>query len=256
MKKLHSLSGVVPVGVFLIEHLWTNSRALQGEDAFNQAVGDIQNLPYLPLIEVFGIFLPLAFHSFYGLYLAFRGKPNALKYPYATNWLYVMQRVTGVIAFAFICYHLGEFRVQKWLFGMRSEAFYQTLEAHLSSTYGGVPWLALLYMVGVGSAVFHFANGLAGVCMAWGLTVTKVAQRRAAVVCGAIGLALFFLGANTVLFFATGTRFYLRSDVSGLAPHGVDEAAPGGPTPVIAVPGANPGAPTAAKPGGPAPSGH
>jgi succinate dehydrogenase/fumarate reductase cytochrome b subunit len=228
VKKLHSLSGVVPVGVFLIEHLWTNSRALQGEDAFNQAVGDIQNLPYLPLIEVFGIFLPLAFHSFYGLYLAFRGKPNALKYPYATNWL----------------------------FGMRSEAFYQTLEAHLSSTYGGVPWLALLYMVGVGSAVFHFANGLAGVCMAWGLTVTKVAQRRAAVVCGAIGLALFFLGANTVLFFATGTRFYLRSDVSGLAPHGVDEAAPGGPTPVIAVPGANPGAPTAAKPGGPAPSGH
>jgi len=101
-----------------------------------------------------------------------------------------------------------------------------------------------------------FANGLAGVCMSWGLTVTKVAQRRAAVVCGAIGLALFFLGANTVLFFATGTRFYLRSDVSGLAPHGVDEAAPGGPTPVIAVPGANPGAPTAAKPGGPAPSGH
>jgi succinate dehydrogenase/fumarate reductase cytochrome b subunit (b558 family) len=217
-KKLHSLSGVIPVGVFLIEHLWTNSKALQGEEAFNRAVGDIQGLPYLPLIEIFGIFLPLTFHAFYGIYLAFRGTPNALRYRYATNWLYVMQRVTGFIAFAFICGHLYEFRVQKWLFGMRSDAFYPALEAHLSSTYAGIPWLALAYLVGIAAAAFHFANGLAGFCMSWGITVTKVAQRRAALACGGLGLALFLLGANTVLFFATGSRFYMKSDITGAAP--------------------------------------
>ena len=189
-----------------MEHLWTNAKALQGQEAFDQAVGDIQSLPFLPFVEIFGIFLPLAFHSLYGVYLAVQGRPNALLYRYGTNWLYVMQRVTGVMALVFICYHLGEFRVQKWLFGMRSEAFYPTLEAHLSSTYWGIPWTAILYLVGVAATVFHFANGLCGVSFSWGLTVSRAAQRRVMFVSLALGVALFALGANTVIFFATGAR--------------------------------------------------
>ena len=224
LKKLHSLSGVVPVGVFLVEHLWTNAKALQGEDAFAAAVGDIQSLPYLPLIEIFGIFLPLAFHSFYGVVLALSGKPNALKYRYTRNWLYVLQRVSGLVAFLFIAYHLYEFRIQKWLFGMRTDAFYGTLSAHLSSTTSGVPWLAIFYLIGILAVVFHFANGLWGVLFSWGVTVTRAAQRRSAYACAALGLALFLLGANTVLYFATGTRFYVPSEL-GVTGH----AAPCGP---------------------------
>ena len=30
LKRLHSLTGVVPVGLFLLEHLYTNARSLQG----------------------------------------------------------------------------------------------------------------------------------------------------------------------------------------------------------------------------------
>jgi succinate dehydrogenase/fumarate reductase cytochrome b subunit (b558 family) len=217
LKRLHSITGVVPVGVFLIEHLWTNSKALQGEDAFSGAVNDIQALPFLPLIEIFGIFLPLAYHSFYGVYLAFQGKQNSLSYKYARNWLYFMQRASGMLALAFIVYHLGELRVQKWLFGMPASAFYQTLEAHLSSTHWGVPWTALLYLVGVAATVFHFANGLSGFCMSWGITVSQAAQRRASVACWALGLVLFFLGADTVLFFATGSRFFVPNDIIGPA---------------------------------------
>lgn len=213
LKRLHSLTGVVPVGVFLIEHLWTNSKALQGGDAFTGAVNDIQALPYLPLIEVFGIFLPLAYHALYGVYLATQGRQNALRYSYARNWLYVLQRASGIVALLFILYHLGEFRVQKWLYGMRVEAFYQTLEAHLSSTTWGIPWVALLYLLGVAAAVFHFANGLASFCVSWGVTVTRAAQRRATIACWLLGLALFGLGANTVLYFATGTHFYIRNDI-------------------------------------------
>jgi succinate dehydrogenase/fumarate reductase cytochrome b subunit (b558 family) len=213
LKKLHSLSGVVPVGVFLVEHLWTNAKALQGEDAFASAVGDIQTLPYLPLIEIFGIFLPLAFHSFYGVVLALAGKPNALSYRYTRNWLYVLQRVSGLVAFLFIAYHLYEFRIQKWLFGMRADAFYGTLSAHLSSTSSGVPWVAIFYLIGILAVVFHFANGLWGVLFSWGVTVTRAAQRRSAYACAALGVGLFLLGANTVLYFATGTRFYVPSDV-------------------------------------------
>jgi len=214
------VSGVLPVGVFLVEHLWTNAAALQGEAAFAGAVNDIQSLPLLPAIELFGIFLPLAFHSFYGVYLAVQGRQNALQYRYARNWLYFLQRMTGMVALVFILYHLGEFRLQKWLYGMRVEAFYPTLEAHLSATYWGVPWTAILYLVGLAASVFHFANGLSGFAMSWGLTATRASQQRAAVASWAVGLTLFGLGAVTVLFFATGSRFGLRSElVSSAHPH-------------------------------------
>lgn len=201
------------MGVFLVEHLWTNAKALQGEDAFASAVGDIQALPYLPLIEIFGIFLPLAFHSFYGIALSLGGKPNGLTYRYARNWLYILQRVSGLVAFLFIAYHLYEFRIQKWLFGMRTEAFYGTLSAHLSSTGHGVPWLAIFYLIGILAVVFHFANGLWGILFSWGVTVTRASQRRSAWACAALGVALFLLGANTVLYFATGVRFYVPNDL-------------------------------------------
>jgi succinate dehydrogenase/fumarate reductase cytochrome b subunit (b558 family) len=212
LKKLHSLSGVIPVGVFYIEHLWTNAKALQGEEAFTRAVADIQALPYLPVIEIVGIFVPLAFHAFYGIVLAFQSRPN-VAYTYARNWLYVAQRVSGLVAFVFIGYHLYEYRIHKWLFGMQSDAFYGVLSAHLSSTQVSVPWLALAYLVGVVATSFHFANGIWGVLFSWGVTVTRTSQRRSAYACAALGIALFLLGANTVLYFATGTRFYLPSDI-------------------------------------------
>ncbi len=213
LKKLHSLSGVVPVGVFLVEHLWTNAKALQGESAFTQAVADIQALPYLPFIEVFGIFLPLAFHSFYGVVLALGSKPNVQLYRYARNWLYVLQRVSGMVAFVFIAIHLYEYRIHKWLFGMRSEAFYGSLSAHLSSTSAGIPWVAVLYLIGILAVSFHFANGVWGFLFSWGVTVTRASQRRSGYACAALGVGLFLLGANTVLYFATGSRFYFPNDV-------------------------------------------
>jgi len=60
LRKLHSLSGIIPIGVFLIEHLLTNSRAFNwfglfhgGREEFNTAVKGIHGLPYLLLLEVF-----------------------------------------------------------------------------------------------------------------------------------------------------------------------------------------------------------
>ncbi len=209
LRKAHSLTGVLPVGVFLVEHLWTNAKALGGQKAFDRAVLDIQALPFLPVIEVVGIFLPLAFHALYGVYIATAAKPNAVTYGYARNWLYVLQRVTGLMALVFIGYHLYEVRIQKWLFGMRSEAFYGVLVAELSSTVAGIPLVALIYLIGILATVFHFANGLWAFGMSWGITVSRAAQRRAGVVCGVIGLALFLLGAETVLYFATGSRVLL-----------------------------------------------
>jgi succinate dehydrogenase/fumarate reductase cytochrome b subunit (b558 family) len=205
LRKLHSLSGVIPVGAFLVEHLWTNTSALRGQASFDDAVDQIQRLPALPLIELFTIVLPLAFHAGYGVVLMRSAEPNIDRYPLGRNWLYVAQRVTGVLTLLFVLWHLWELRIQKWLFGMDSHSFFPVLTAHLSSTWHGVPLLALVYVVGVASAVFHFANGLWGFAASWGLVTTQGAMARVRTAGAVLGVLLFLMGESTVLYFATGT---------------------------------------------------
>ncbi len=217
LRKAHSLTGIIPVGVFLVEHLWTNSSALGGRAQFDHAVDQIQKLPALPIIEVFGIFLPLAFHAIYGIKLATEARPNPIAYVHGRNWLYVLQRVTGVLTLLFLCAHLWEFRVQKWLFGMTSGAFYDTLQAHLAATTWGLQLYALAYVLGLGSAVFHFGNGIVGFCLSWGLVVSRRAQRVVAWSAAALSVGLFLLGFSTIVFFSTGTRL-LPTGQSALEP--------------------------------------
>ncbi len=223
LRKLHSLSGVFPVGLFLLVHLWTNATALQGQERFDDAVAGINHMPYVQLIEIFGILLPLGFHAIYGIKLALEGRPNVGRYTYSRNWMYTLQRVTGLIAFAFICFHLWEYWIQKELGRMTPEQFYPRLSENLSSTVGGVPVTALIYVVGVAAAVFHFANGLWGFCFSWGFTVSRRAQRLSAVAFGVVGLVVFLLGANTAIYFATGSRLSFSGNLSGSS---VEQATP------------------------------
>jgi succinate dehydrogenase / fumarate reductase cytochrome b subunit len=202
------------VGVFLLSHLSTNAKALGGQAAFDRAVRDINRLPFLPLIEVLGIFLPLGFHALYGVKLALEGRPNVGLYPYTKNWLYTMQRATGLVAFAFIAWHLWEFRIAKLLGRMGTEAFYPTLAERLSSTTAGLPLYAIIYLVGIAASVAHFANGLSTFAFGWGLCVSRRAQRVFAAAAGAVGLVVFLIGADTALYFATGARLPGLSEAS------------------------------------------
>jgi succinate dehydrogenase/fumarate reductase cytochrome b subunit (b558 family) len=220
LRRLHALTGVFPVGVFLVVHLWTNAKGLGGQAAFDKAVRDIHRLPLLPLIEIFGIFLPLSFHALYGVKLALVGRPNVVRYPFSRNWLYTMQRATGLLAFAFILYHLWEFRIAKLLGRMGTEAFYPTLAANLSSTLRGVPVVALVYLVGITASVIHFANGLFTVAFSWGLCVSRRSQRLFFAASSAIGLVVLGIGVSTAIYFATGVRWggFLQSHSSVTEP--------------------------------------
>lgn len=203
-RRLHSLSGVVPVGVFLVVHLWTNAKALSGPITFGRAVGEINDLPFLPVIEVLGIFLPLGFHALYGVVLAFRAKPNVGVYGYARNWLFVLQRVTGVIAFLFLLMHVKDFRVAKALGSMRHEGFFDELGLLL-----GVRWKALIYLLGTTASIFHFANGLRTVLWSFGVTISDRSQRFATWACAGLGAGLWVLGASTIVFFSTGGQSFI-----------------------------------------------
>ena len=105
LRKLHQLTGIVPLGLFFFVHMFTNSKAINGEENFEKAVQDIHDIPYLLFLEVFGIFLPLLFHSIYGVIISLEARPNVFAYSYGRNWFYFFQRATGIFLFVFIFFH-------------------------------------------------------------------------------------------------------------------------------------------------------
>ena len=218
LRKLHSLSGVVPVGGFLVFHLWENSRALQGQEQFDEMVSGINHMPYLWAMEWGLILLPLAFHALYGVKLALESTPNVRSYTFTRNWMYTLQRVTGILAFLFIGYHLYELWGKKVAGKLAPDQFYTTLCGDMSWAMGGVPLIALVYILGIAACVFHFANGLWGFCFSWGITVSRRSQQLAATAFGVLGLLIFFLGANTAIYFATGARVALPGSLVGASP--------------------------------------
>lgn len=205
-RKLHSLTGVVPIGIFLAVHLYTYSRAIEGRRAFDATIRDIYDTPYLLLLEAFGIYLPLFFHAAYGIKISLEARPNLGAYPYAKNWSYTMQRVTGLVTLVFIAYHLWQFRIPVASGELARTDLFDELCASMSETSAlGIPATALAYLAGIAAATYHLASGLYGFCFSWGITTSRRASRLASGVFGLFGVALFLLGANTILYLATGS---------------------------------------------------
>jgi succinate dehydrogenase / fumarate reductase, cytochrome b subunit len=167
-RRLHSLLGVVPIGIFLIQHLVVNHFATGGPESFNRAADFMGNLPFRIVLETVIIYLPILFHAIYGLYIAFTAKNNASQYSYFRNWMFLLQRISGVITLIFITWHVWETRVAA-AFG--AHVNYSMMNEILSS-----PFMFTFYVIGTISTVFHFANGLWSFLVSWGITVSPRSQ--------------------------------------------------------------------------------
>ena len=205
LRKLHQLSGIVPLGAFLLEHLYTNSKALHpklGADHFNEAVGDLQQIPYILFVEITFIFIPLLYHAVYGLFITWETRPNNLSYPYPRNWFYTIQRVTGMILFFFILFHLLNFR-----FGLVpglneiSVAHQPNKAFQIVSNEFQIPWIIVVYIVGITSTIWHFANGIWLFAVDWGIVIGERAQRLTGYACIAFGVVLLALWMNVMFAF-------------------------------------------------------
>lgn len=172
-RKLHSLLGVVPLGLFLIEHMLTNFSAYEGgPQGFKDSVAFLNGLPLVFVLELFGIWLPLLFHAVYGLYVAYQSNTNLGRFQYGRNWAFTMQRITGVITFMFVVWHLYQTRYQVMVGNVTHEQLGGLMHDVVSN-----PLYFTLYLIGVISASFHFANGMWAFLVSWGITVGPRAQR-------------------------------------------------------------------------------
>lgn len=194
-RKIHSLLGVIPIGFFLIEHFLTNSLSNRGHEAFISGVQLLHKLPFLLLLELFLIWLPLLYHGVYGLYRVFISKNNVIRYGYGRNWMFMLQRATGVITFVFIIWHTWETRVQVALGNTAvTELGVLMREIFLN------PVNFVLYAIGIVAAAFHLCNGMWAFLINWGITIGPRAQR----ISSYVWTVAFFLVAGLGIWAMTG----------------------------------------------------
>lgn len=199
LRKLHQLTGIIPLGLFMLEHFYSNWVAVHGSKEFNEGVEWLHSMPYLLVLEFGFIFLPLLYHSIYGLIITYEARPNNYAYGHTRNWLYVIQRITGVILFFFIIWHLYEFRIASQIpAAMKGNNVDSFRIVHDRLIMGAeFAW----YVVGIGSVVFHLANGLWLFLVDWGIAIGPRAQKTLGYVCTIIGIGLFVFGIDAASAF-------------------------------------------------------
>jgi succinate dehydrogenase / fumarate reductase, cytochrome b subunit len=199
LRRLHSLTGIIPVGAFLFEHiLISNSTAIgqNGPSAYARQVSFLANLPLVFFLELFGIWIPIAFHALYGFYIWYRGEGNAVSYPWTGNWMYTLQRWTGGIAFVYVVWHT---------YTMRFTGI--DLHDHPLASFGKVQGevmhtpLFLFYLVGLVAASWHFAYGIWLFSAKWGIVSGDKAQKRLLRMCLVFFLLLCGVGLASLYSF-------------------------------------------------------
>ena len=192
LKRLHSLSGVFPIGFFLLEHMASNALILFGPEAYNRQIAFLQSMPFVVFLEVAFIAIPILYHAGYGIFVTISGKSNLSSYPYTQNVLYTLQRITGIVALIYIAIHTYETRIVNAMYG--TEVSFARMQEIVSN-----PVVFWFYVLGLAAVCFHFANGIWGFCVSWGITVTAKAQRNVGLAFGGLGLLIFIVGTFSLI---------------------------------------------------------
>ncbi len=174
-RKLHSLTGLFPAGLFLFFH-FTGI----GLNIFKANPGTVLLLFWLPFL----------YHILYGLRIIAHGNIGetetyerlslfywfrvGAQYRYYRNYLYLLQRISAYCILAFVILHLlSLYRYSHWL----SARWYQTV-----------------FAAGIISAAFHCSNGLFGFLSNWGVMTGEQAHKRVLVITGILFVVLGMLG--------------------------------------------------------------
>lgn len=192
-RKLHSLSGIIPIGAFLVEHIISNFETWNGPLAYAKQVVFLNSLPLVRVLEWAFIFIPLAFHALYGVFIAFRGRSNVNVYPWAGNWMYLSQRITGLIALVYIVQHVWRQRFSGVMLPEHPGAAFAKVQHELSN-----PWMLAIYVIAMIATTWHFSYGIWLFAAKWGITPGNRARKRFGYVCAALGIALCLMGLASI----------------------------------------------------------
>jgi succinate dehydrogenase / fumarate reductase cytochrome b subunit len=177
--KVHSLTGIVPVGFYMVQHLTLNSFTLASPEKFDGVIGFFESLPFhvLLALEIGAIWLPLLFHSIYGLFIYSRAKPNFVgtRYGWSQNRMYWLQRMSGIVIFLFLAMHVTTTTGVKYVTGNSDVIKYAAWHEKLTS-YGYI-WF-VVYLIGILASTYHLSYGIWNFSIRWGITISDRAQEK------------------------------------------------------------------------------
>ncbi len=169
LKRLMSITGMLPVGGFLLQHFFSNSYIFISPEAYNEHSRFLTTLPMVVLLELGLIYLPLALHAAFGIAIIYKGQQNFTSYGQFRNWMFFFQRLSGFLALIFIVIHSYSTRIKSLFAGVEYTA------SDMSQTLTDPFWF-WFYLVGVVTVVFHFSNGIWSFLVTWGITIGRKAQ--------------------------------------------------------------------------------
>ncbi|HTQ10835.1 MAG TPA: hypothetical protein VMI31_12235 [Fimbriimonadaceae bacterium] len=175
--KLHSLAGIIPVGFYVLQHLTLNSFSIAGESYFDGVINFFGSIPLHVLLaaEIVLIWVPILFHGIYGLFITNRAQINVGSYKFSQNWMYTIQRYTGIYLFLFLILHVSMTTGNKYLHGNDSLIKYAAMHQMLSQ-WGYL--MLVIYILGVATASWHLSIGIWNFCIRWGITISEESQAR------------------------------------------------------------------------------
>lgn len=191
-RRTHAICGAA-AGLFLAVHLaicvtgiWPAAYQ-RNIDSMESAIAGARTLVSA------AIFLPLIYQALSGLFLLWKEglKYDVRKCNRGGKVRFFLQRVTALVVLVFLLVHAGT--LHRWgrgVFEPHGAAFASTA-AGFAGANGA---MALLGLLGVWAAVFHFANGAWSGAVIWKLATTPESKRRWGVACTGVGVILFAAG--------------------------------------------------------------
>jgi succinate dehydrogenase / fumarate reductase cytochrome b subunit len=195
-------TGVVPLAGFFVTHLALQASALWGPRTYASVVGLDRSTLGLA-VQIVLIYLPLVVHAVLGA-ARFSRRDSAATPAWAGRFGRPVQQLSAAVLLIFVLAHFCEFPYRLWTGVIAPSDYYPDLCARLSSTaWGGIPLVAIGYLLGVAAAALHGAHGLYHAGFSLGLIRAERARRWAGACC-ALGVSLFSLGALIIIDLATG----------------------------------------------------
>jgi succinate dehydrogenase / fumarate reductase cytochrome b subunit len=200
LHRIHSITGVIPVGYYMVQHLALNSFSIGGEAKFNGVIDFFEGIPkhVLLAMEVLAIWLPLIFHAVYGVFIVSRAENNffTTKYKWSHNRMFFLQRASGLVIFAFLIYHSLSTTGYKYATGDVERLKFAAWHEFFSN-----PLWVLVYATGIIASSYHLGYGIWNFCIRWGITVSEEAQTRIQKASALIFVALTLLGWGVIAGF-------------------------------------------------------
>lgn len=200
LRRRHAASGVVALGAFLVLHLLVQATALGGSGRWENIAGALARSTPVSMAIVVLVLFPVAFHFLLGIALARRPLAAEDIAHYGSARRARAQRWGGLALLVFVVAHAWALAGPRAFLGLSAAESHTLLEAHLSSTWAGLPFVALGTILGVALACFYVVNGAHAASRIFAIE----GAARARMLATAVGSVLFVVGTATVIGVATG----------------------------------------------------